>query len=64
MSVRLVAKFVIWPWWDVVFYGGVREFTELDSAVLQTEINSMRMKYFSASRLNESQSAFLRLVNV
>ena len=39
--------------------GNIRDFA--DSHVLHEEINSKRMKYSSASRLNESQSAFFEV---
>ena len=45
-----------------MFCEEVKDFTVVDSLVLQKESNLKRVKY--SSKLNESRSAFLRLVNV
>ena len=47
-----------------MFSGGVRILLKLDSIALQEKGNSMRAKKSSASRADEFQSAFLRLVKV
>ena len=63
VTVRL-SVFGLWSWVMWCLADELRMLWNWDQSVLQEEGNTKRAKYSSASPLNESQSAFLRLVKV